>query len=228
MTYIEFVQNFINDQPQGAPIYTGKIADALAEKYGLEKKKAAAAAAVAVKRIMTGGIVPDLRFYQKGIYYRTADTPFGETGINKEQLIADKYLRDDSGYETGPGLLHSLGLTSQMTSEHTIATNAAKDCVRYDRRLDVSVCPPKAPINAENKAYLQVLDALDIMDNSPVDAEDPYGIIAEHIRSNDLMYERLLYYADKFYNRRTILNLAHTAAHTVDIRKTDPKLEDTI
>lgn len=75
---------------------------------------------------------------------------------------------------------------------------------------------------------MQVLDALDIMDNSPVDAEDPYGIIAEHIRSNDLMYERLLYYADKFYNRRTILNLAHTAAHTVDIRNTDPKLEDTI
>lgn len=151
MTYIEFVQNFINDQPQGAPIYTGKIADALAEKYGLEKKKAAAAAAVAVKRIMTGGIVPDLRFYQKGIYYRTADTPFGETGINKEQLIADKYLRDESGYETGPGLLHSLGLTSQMTSEHTIATNAAKDCVRYDRRLDVSVCPQRLLLTQRTK-----------------------------------------------------------------------------
>ena len=114
MTYIEFVQGFVNNQPQGAPIYTNKIADALAGTYGLEKKKAAAAAAVAVKRIMTGGFIPDLRFYQKGIYYRTASTPFGETGINKEQLIANKYLIHDNGYETGLGLLHSLGLTSQM------------------------------------------------------------------------------------------------------------------
>lgn len=212
MTYIEFVQGFVNNHPQGAPIYTNKIADALAGTYGLEKKKAAAAAAVAVKRIMTGGFIPDLRFYQKGIYYRTASTPFGETGINKEQLIANKYLIHDNGYETGLGLLHSLGLTSQMPNEHTIATNAAKDCVRYDRRLDVSVCPPKTHINAENKAYLQVLDALDIMDNAPVDADNPYGILAEHIRQNGLSYETLLYYADKYYNRRTIINLAHTTS----------------
>ena len=152
MTYIKFVQTFINDQPHGVPIYTDMIADALAGNFGLEKKKAAAAAAVAVNRIMTGGIVPDLRFYQKGIYYRAATTPFGETGINKEQLIANKYLIHDNGYETGLGLLHNLGLTTQMPNEHTIATNAAKGCVRYDRKLDVSVCPPKAPINAENKA----------------------------------------------------------------------------
>ena len=35
--------------------------------------------------------MPELRCYQKGVYYRTAATPFGEIGINKEQLIADKY-----------------------------------------------------------------------------------------------------------------------------------------
>ena len=127
-------------------------------------------------------------------------------------MIANKYLIHDNGYETGLGLLHSLGLTSQMPNEHTIATNAAKDCVRYDRRLDVSVCPPKTHINAENKAYLQVLDALDIMDNAPVDADNPYGILAEHIRQNGLSYETLLYYADKYYNRRTIINLAHTTS----------------
>lgn len=213
MTYIEFAQDYIMNQAEGTPIYTDKIADALADHYGLEKKKAAAAAAVTVKRIMTGELVPDLRFYQKGIYYRTATTPFGETGINKEQLIANKYLINDNGYETGHGFLHSLGLTSQMPDSHIIATNAAKDCVRHDRRLNISVCPPKVHVNAENKAYLQVLDALDIMDNAPIDAENPYGILAEHIRRKGLMYERLLYYADKFYNRRTVINLAHTAGH---------------
>lgn len=216
MTYIEFVQGYIKNQPYGTPIYTDKIADALADHYKLEKKKAAAAAAVAVKRIMNGELVPDLRFYQKGIYYRTSTTPFGETGINKEQLIANKYLANDNGYETGPGLLHSLSLTSQIPNERIIATNAAKDCLRHDDKLGISICPPKTHINAENKAYLQLLDALDIMGNVPIDAESPYEILAEHVRSSGLHYERLLYYADKFYNRRTVVNLAHTAGHAVN------------
>ena len=215
MTYIEFVQGYINDQSEGSPIYTDKIADALADHYGLEKKKASAAAAVAVKRIMDGEIVPELRFYQKGIYYRTAITPLGETGIDKEQLITNRYLAKDNGYETGPGLLHSLGLTSQVPNGRLIATNAIKDCLRHDDKLGVSICPPKTRINAENKAYLQLLDALDIMGSAPVDAENPYGILAEHVRSRGLHYERLLYYADKFYNRRTVINLAHTARHAV-------------
>jgi hypothetical protein len=213
MTYIEFVQGYIKDQPEGSPIYTDKIADALADHYGLEKKKAAAAAAVAVKRIMDGEIVPDLRFFQKGIYYRTTATPSGETGIYKEQLIANRYLANDNGYETGPGLLHNLGLTSQIPNERIIATNSIKDCLRHDDKLGVSICPPKTRINAENKAYLQLLDALDIMESAPIDAENPYGILAEHVRTSGLQYERLLYYADNFYNRRTIINLAHTAGH---------------
>ena len=213
MTYIEFVQGYIKDQPEGSPIYTDKIAGALADHYGLEKKKATAAAAVAVKRIMDGKIVPDLRFYQKGIYYRTAATSFGETGINKEQLIADKYLANDSGYETGLSLLHTLGLTTQMPNERIIATNASKDCLQHDDKLGVSISPPKTCINAENKVYLQLLDALDIMGNAPVDVDNPYRILAEHVCSSGLQYERLLYYADRFYNRRTIINLAHTAGH---------------
>ena len=219
MTYIEFVQGYIKDQPERTPIYTDRIADALADHYGLEKKKAAAAAAVAVKRIMDGDIVPDLRFYQKGIYYRAATTPSGETGIDIEQLIANKYLANDNGYETGPGLLHSLGLTSQIPDERIIATNSIKDCLRHDDKLGVSICPPKTRINAENKAYLQLLDALDIMGSAPVDAEKPYEILAEHVRSSGLQYERLLYYADKFYNRRTVINLAHTAGHTADFEE---------
>ena len=86
MTYTALVQNYIEQKRPGEPIYTEEIAGMLAETYGLEKKQAAAAAAVAVKRILDGGKLPELRCYQKGIYYRTAGTPFGELGINKEKL----------------------------------------------------------------------------------------------------------------------------------------------
>ncbi len=212
MTYTEYVQNYIKQQDQGVPIYTDDVAEAIAEKYGIDKKKASAAAAVAVKRIMDKGNLTDLRCYQKGIYYRTAVTPFGETGISREKLIADKYLLPDNGYETGLRLLHHMGLTTQMPTEHLLATNAAKECVRYDRKLGVSICPPKTPVNADNKAYLQTLDALELLDKAPVDTQDPYMILADHIRNNGLQYEALLYYADRFYTRKTIIRLAHTAS----------------
>lgn len=212
MTYAEYVRNYLKQQEQGTPIYTDEIADAIAADYEIDKKKAAAATAVAIKRIMDKGELPDLRCYQKGVYYRTVVTPFGETGISREKLIADKYLLPDNGYETGLRLLHHMGFTTQMPTEHLLATNAAKDCVRYDSKLDVSICPPKTPVNAENKAYLQTLDVLDLLDKAPVDAQNPYAILADHIHKNGLQYEILLYYADRFYNRKTIIRLAHTAS----------------
>ena len=217
MTYTELVQKYLEAKNPGEPIYTEEIAGMLAKTNGMGKKPAAAAAAVAVKRILGGGKLLDLRYYQKGIYYRTAITPFGEVGISKEKLIANKYLLPDKGYETGLRLLHHMGLTTQMPTEHLLATNAARDCVRYDEKLGVSICPPKAPISAANKAFLQTLDALDLLDRAPVDAENPHRILADHIRRNGLQYETLLYYADKYYNRKTIIQLAHTAGQKEEI-----------
>lgn len=213
MTYIECLQSYIQQQKTGDPIYMEQLAGAIAADFGIAKKNAAAAAAVAIKRIIDGKKLPELRCYQKGIYYRTVATPFGEMGINREKLIANKYLNPDKGYETGLRLLHHMGLTTQMPTERLLATNAAKDCVRYDARLDVSIRPPKAPISADNKAYLQTLDALEWLDKAPIDAEAPYAILAAHISRNGLRYETLLYYADHYYNRKTIIQLAHTAGH---------------
>ena len=125
MTYAEYVRKYLEQQGQGAPIYTDEIADAVAADYKIDKKKAAAATAVAIKRIMDKGELPDLRCYQKGVYYRTVVTPFGEMGISREKLIANKYLLPDNGYETGLRLLHHMGLTTQMPTEHLLATTAA-------------------------------------------------------------------------------------------------------
>ena len=80
MTYTDYVQNYLKQQGYGIPIYTHEIADAVAMNYELDKKKAAAATAVAVKRIFDKGELPELRCHQKGIYYRTVITPFGEMG----------------------------------------------------------------------------------------------------------------------------------------------------
>lgn len=212
MTYMNYTRELLEQMPAGTPIYTSRIARYLAQYFELEEDKAAAATSVAVKRIMDGNIVPDLRFYQKGIYYRTVVTPFGERGIDKEKLIADKYLLPDKGYETGLTLLHRMGLATQMPRERLIATNMAKECVRTDKRLGVTIRPPKVEINADNKAYLQILDVLDLLDKAPVDAERPYRIVEDYIQEHDLQYGKLLCFADRYYNRNTIMQLAHTAS----------------
>ena len=139
-------------------------------------------------------------------------TPFGEMGIDKEKLIAHKYLNSNQGYDTGSGLLYKLGLTTQIPNERLIVTNAARECVRRDKKLNVCICPPKTKITADNKAYLQILDALEQMDHAPIDTEEPYQTLANHIQRLHLQYGTLLSLADQYYPQRTIMHLAHIAA----------------
>ena len=209
--YMDFVCEVMKRQEIGKPIYISRISEYVVETYQIPQKKAAGAVSVACKRIMDGGLIPELRFYQKGIYYRAAVTPFGETGIDKEQLIADKYLVNDTGYETGLSVLHRMGLTSQMPRERVLASNRASDCARLDARLGVVVRPPKVEINAGNKQYLKLLDVLDILADAPVDVENPYAVIGEYIGRLELEYRKLLALANNYYNRNTVIQLAHVA-----------------
>lgn len=211
MTYTEFVKNYIEKQDYGEPIFTEDVADSLASAFGLEPKKASAAAAVAVKRLMDDHKLAGLRRYQKGIYFRTRATAFGEIMIRKGRIVDRKYILPDKGYETGAGLFYRMGLTTHIPSRRTLATNVARSGMRYDKALDVSICPAKTTVTAENKGYLRVLDVLYQMDSIPYDAEKPYGIVAEYIEKNGLRYDMLLSYADRYYNQKTVLRLAHVA-----------------
>lgn len=212
MTYQAFICNQIQQYQTSDPIYAADIAERLCKEYGLEPKAAAAATAVAFNRLMEKHTIPNLRFYQKGIYYLAAETPFGEVGVNKEKIIAEKYLLPDQGYETDFSALYRLGLTTQIPAERCLATNKASDCQRRDKKLNVLIRPAKTHITEDNKAYLQLLDVLDIMDKAPVDIIEPFGVLAEYIKKAKLNYRILLSYADKYYNKKTILKLARIAS----------------
>lgn len=217
MTYIDFIVACLNDYEVGKPIYSAEIARALAEQYELTDTKAGAAVAVTMKRVIEKNLQPNLRFYQKGIYYLTDVTPFGEVGINTEQLIADKYLLHDQGYEGELTFLYRIGLTTQIPRERELVTNQVKNCVRYDKRLGVTIRPPKTPITAENKLYLQLLDALEKMDKAPIDNAQPYQTIATHIKNRDLRYETLLALADRHYTKNILPHLARAAREGVRV-----------
>lgn len=211
MTYIEFITEKINNFKAGTPIYTADLATLLAEAFALETTKANAATGVAMKRIFDRNHCPLLRFYQKGIYYMTAITPFGEVGIDKEQLIQNKYLAYNTGYETGYTALYQLGLTSQLPAERVIATNKAKECLRNDKNLGVFIRPPKTEITQDNKHYLQMLDALELLDKAPIDTEKPYALLYDYVTKRDLRYDKLLAIADRYYPKNTVIEIAHIA-----------------
>ena len=215
MTHIDCVQRFLEQQELRAPIYTVDMAEALSTTCGLGRKQASATASVAVKRIMDEGRMPELRRWERGVYYRTVETPFGETGINLEKVISRKYLSPGKGYETGLRLINRMGLSTQMPRIRMLATNTAKR-VRHDERLDVMLCPPKAPVNTGNKFYLQMLDAIDLLDKAPIDIRNPYKLIAMHIKKRNLQYNILLSYAYKYYNHKTIINIARIASCETD------------
>lgn len=127
-------------------------------------------------------------------------------------LIADKYILPDIGYETGLSVMNQMGLTTQMPNKRVIVTNAVKECIREDKKLDIKIKPPKTPVTAENKYYLQTLDVLEMMDKAPIDEPQPYTLIANHIQKQNLRYAKLLALADVYYNQKTILRLAHIAS----------------
>lgn len=210
MTYIEYVENRIQEYTEGDPVYTSELSQKMAEDFNMPIKDASAAVSVALGRLMDS-VDSDLRFFKKGVYYRTKKTPLGETKINKNALIADKYLKGDSGYETGLSVLNRMGLTTQIPAERVVATNRASGCLRKDKTLDIKVCPPKMPITKENKWYLQTLDAIDNLSKAPIDAEQPYQLIAKHIERTGLDYAKLLAIAGKYYNKNTVLSLAQIA-----------------
>ncbi len=210
MTYIEFVKQQIEIYEIGVPIHSARIAQQLAREYDLTDQKALAAVAVATKRLMERQLIPDLRAFQKGIYYRTKVTPFGEVKINRERLIAEKYLNPDNGYETGFRLLNLLGLTTQIAKGRVLATNIANGYTKTDKELGVVIRPPKVRITADNKDYLQVLDALSMLNKAPIDIENPYDVIAEYVKKKNLKYDKLIAWADRYYDRETVIGVAHT------------------
>lgn len=212
LTYTQYIQDRIACFGVGDPILVRDLGTSIAIEYDMDDKKANAAAAVAVKRIIEAGTIPALRCFGKGIYYLTKQTVFGETGINKEKLIEIKYVNGDNGYETGGTVMHKLGLTSLMPAERTFVSNNTQNRTRKDEMLDIIVKAPKTAITKDNRKYLQFLDLLNIFDEVPVDADEPYAILGGFVQTNGLDYGKLLNIADLHYNYDTIIRLAHVAS----------------
>lgn len=148
---------------------------------------------------------PELIRFQKGIYYKTKDTPFGKSNISYKDLINRVYIKDGSnviGYETGPSFMNRIGLTTQMPA-HTYLITENNRVTLGNISNDMVLIKPIIKLNRKNYRYLQFLDILDNKYKVPIEADNYKEILRNFIDMYNLDFELLLFYA-KYYKSSSI------------------------
>jgi len=104
--YKQFITEYISGLPYNVPIYTEDVARKLANHFVIGLEQAKTLVNVNLPRISE---TCDLVRYQKGIYYKAQNTPFGKTKLNPALINRDLYTRrggEITGYETGASFLN--------------------------------------------------------------------------------------------------------------------------
>lgn len=207
MTYTDYLTTRIKTYDYGEPIYASSLANDLSLKYSLSKDKSLRACAVAIKRLLDNEKIKGLKTYQKGIYYLSKKTSFGDSKIDKNKIIYEKYLKDDNGYFAGADILNKIGLSTQMSKDIVVVSNNCYDCLRKNKKLGVIVKPPKTKINNDNKKYLQFLDIIELIDKNYINEKNPYKLLSKYIKDNKLDYKKLFTLSKDLYNDHVSLRL---------------------
>ncbi len=196
MTIAECIDEFIRKAKLRTPLYTNDIYEYVKSALPDTDK---ATFNMTLQRYE--GRAPDFVRYQKGIYYKTARTPFGIMGIDTIELIKRKYLVDGDdiiGYESGPSYMNKIGLTTQMPNMTYIVTMRTRYMME-DKKNHVCLIKPTIQITWGNYRYLQLLDMLNNKMKVSIEADNCWEILRKQIDMFDLSFERLIGYA-KYYN----------------------------
>ena len=196
------VKEIIMDYPVGDPIFSRNVAWTVSEATGLPLKKSAVYVSATLRRLMDRGI--KLKRFYRGVYYRYEECSFGETPLNKNKLITEKYLKNDTGYETGPAILNSLGFTTLMSNDQrTFVSNAASKRSFVDKNLNIRILKPKVILSEHNIRYFEFLDLLKLLDEIPIDNQQPELKLAKIIFIYNLYPENLVTYA-QYYGKKVL------------------------
>ncbi len=212
--YSEFIIEYVNKATPGVAIYTEDTARAVATHFGTSVEQAKKVVNVTLKRLMDRENNLLIRF-DKGIYYKPKMTAFGPSKLNPMQVFIETYIKKGMkvfGYETGPSLLNQMGLTTQIPKYRYFATNR---CQRYgdhvDTKLKVILRRPLMNVNEETRPYLQLLDAIENKDRTPVDVENAQGRLAKFVVQNNLDFKKLIAYARRYYSKEVVWQIAELA-----------------
>ena len=208
MTVMTCIDEYINNKPIATPIYTSDIFNYV-KKVVSDLNKAKFNTYMQRYEIKN----PDLVRYQKGIYYKTVDTPFGKVQIDYFKVIVRKYIQDENniyGYESGPSLMNSLGLTTQVPRLTYIVTNNIR--YRYqDSQLGIKFLKPVVEVNKDNYRYLQLLDILANKEGIHIEVDYYKDIYKKFIKQFHLDFKKLFGYSYYYHNENVYEQLAELA-----------------
>ena len=160
-----------------------------------------------MKRLVDEGRLE--RLYN-GVYYLPYITILGTKGrISIDKYIEKKYLTVDgkvAGYVTGLQLANKYGFTTQNPSCYEICSNEATTKQRK-QEIDgntIVVYKPMADVTETNKAALQFLDLMSVIDKySEITGAELVGKLKKYVKSVKLDFsvvkEYLPFYPDKVY-----------------------------
>lgn len=143
-----------------------------------------------------------LRRFSTGVYYIPRKTPFGDSLLNPQKVIAKKYIKNGNetyGYVSGTSLLNMLGLTTQVPNLLTVVTNNESS---RGRRIAIGnqfvyVMKSSTEITKENCAALQFLEAVKLVDLNELDEIERYNL-EKYIDDNNVTLTMVSKYCSFF------------------------------
>lgn len=202
--YKDILINYINGHDPETLILTEDIAKYVIQQTGQQTEADVKKAVnVNMMRLEKNGHIIRIA---KGIYCRKIPTAFGYYMPNRELLFCKQLLYENNrviGYETGLSAMNKLGLVSQMPKRRTIATNLYKK--RVPEEFLIEIHKPRITVNETNYRYLQLLDAINNIDDAPVDTIHPAAVIKNAAKNLDLDTETLIFTARKYYSSKTLI-----------------------
>lgn len=206
--YGEYITRIVAEFPDREIFGTEQIAQRVADAYMLPLQHAKAVTNNQLKRLTDAGHIDRI---QKGIYYKAKHTVFGKVRPDLDGYAVQLLTMQGEqviGYVTGAAFMNRIGLTTLIPREIEIVSN------QYRRVLPdgchVAAKRPAVQVNAENYRYLQLLDAIEVLNESHIDAENPYELIRAAAEECNIEPLDLIYHARKHYPVKTLLR-------TVDI-----------
>lgn len=192
MIYDYIIENYQN----GEPIFLNELPCESKNYLRLEMKK-----------LTDEGKIE--RLYN-GVYYLTYLTILGTKGkISIDKFIEKRYLKANgqtSGYITGMQLANMYGFTTQNPSCYEVCSNEA---TTKQRKQDIDgnqiiIYQPVTPITEENKAALQFLDLMSVIDKyseiSGAELKEKLKKYADYIALDYEMVKNFIsLYPDKVY-----------------------------
>ncbi|WP_028274513.1 hypothetical protein [Atopococcus tabaci] len=209
MTLAERVQQYIEFQVDGAPIFIDDIVRALKEEMGEDEKKLRQNVTVTCSRLLTK--LDGFSRFDVGIYYYTT-RPDGD--INRKELTRQLYIENKRGDVYGSLICGSLafhhGLTDEQPEHKQIMTNNWRRAPKCSEEEGLKLVAPYEEITPKNVRYFEILELIK-WDPTFVDEEKTRSKLIELISRYELQSIRLMSFAVSHYNQKVVLALAKLA-----------------